>query len=176
MATADSVRLPDGLPIVERRAVRLVVLDMDGRVLLFHTHDSTDPTLGTCWELPGGGIEPGESKLDTARRELLEETGIAVAADRIGPATWRRDATYRYRGQRRLQHEWVLPIRLTEARPRVDADRRDAYEDQDCFGSRWWTVPEIVDSRDRFYPGRLAVLLPRFLSGEVIDEPFERWS
>lgn len=28
----------------------------------------------------------------------------------------------------------------------------------------------------RFYPGRLAELLPRLLAGETIDEPFELWS
>jgi hypothetical protein len=28
----------------------------------------------------------------------------------------------------------------------------------------------------RFYPGRLPELLPRFLAGEAIDEPFERWN
>jgi 8-oxo-dGTP pyrophosphatase MutT (NUDIX family) len=28
------------------------------------------------WSLPKGGIEPGENELDTARREIFEETGI----------------------------------------------------------------------------------------------------
>jgi 8-oxo-dGTP pyrophosphatase MutT (NUDIX family) len=170
------VELPTDLPLVERWVVRLVVLDAAGRVLLFHTRDSTDPSLGTCWELPGGGIEDGETQLDAARRELLEETGIQAAVDQVGSATWRRDATYRYRGERRLQHEWVLPIRLSETRPEVDPSRRDVHEGQDCFGSRWWDVDDIVRSRERFYPGRLPAVLPRFLSGAEIDEPFERWS
>ena len=28
------------------------------------------------WEIPGGVIDPGETPFETARRELLEETGF----------------------------------------------------------------------------------------------------
>jgi 8-oxo-dGTP pyrophosphatase MutT (NUDIX family) len=170
------VELSEDLPVVERRVVRLVVLDAAGRVLLLHTWDSTDPTLGTCWELPGGGIEPGETLVDAAVRELREETGIAAHADQVGRATWRRDATYRYRGERRLQHERVVGVRLPGLTPRVDTWRRDDNERADCFGARWWAQREVIESEDRFYPGRLPELLPRFIAGEEINEPFERWS
>jgi hypothetical protein len=46
------VPLPDDLPVIERSAVRLVVLDTQGRLLLFHTPDIDYPELGTWWELP----------------------------------------------------------------------------------------------------------------------------
>lgn len=48
-----------------------VVLDEQRRVLLVHH------TYGRLnWELPGGVAEPGEAPDETARRELLEETGL----------------------------------------------------------------------------------------------------
>ncbi len=38
------------------------------------------------WDLPGGGREQGESALACALRELEEEFGLRLPADRLGPA------------------------------------------------------------------------------------------
>lgn len=168
--------MPSDLPQVERDVVRLVVLDSASRVLLLHTRDPTYPELGTWWELPGGGIEPDESYIDTAIRELHEETGISVRPESVGIPTWRRDASFRYRGERRLQHESVVTVRLTQPSPAVDGSSRVGFEDEDYFSFRWWPVADILRSGERFYPGRLATLLPDFLAGEEIDEPLEVWS
>ena len=37
----------------------------------------------TTWEIPGGHVEPGESPLEAARRELYEETGTVDADIRV---------------------------------------------------------------------------------------------
>ena len=50
-----------------------VILDTQGRVLLVkHTYGPLN------WELPGGGAEQGEDIVETALREVLEETGLHV--------------------------------------------------------------------------------------------------
>jgi 8-oxo-dGTP diphosphatase len=46
-----------------------------GRVLLLAT------TYRRTWEVPGGAVEPGESPLTAARREVHEELGLRVGAD-----------------------------------------------------------------------------------------------
>ncbi|MFI5910239.1 NUDIX hydrolase [Dactylosporangium sp. NPDC051541] len=61
-----------------RPAARIVCLDAAQRVLLLHWRDPGDGTW--LWEPPGGGIDPGETPFDTARRELTEETGLDPAA------------------------------------------------------------------------------------------------
>ncbi|MER6596643.1 NUDIX domain-containing protein [Micromonospora purpureochromogenes] len=170
------IELPGDLPVVERTAVRLVVRDAQDRILLFHTRDPDHPRLGTWWELPGGGMDPGETYAETAVRELREETGFVVTAARLGPPAWRRRASFIHRQRRHLQDEVVMTVRLDAAGPDIDGAERLDYEVEDYFGFRWWTVDEVVGSTERFYPGRLPALLPRFLAGEELDEPFELWS
>jgi 8-oxo-dGTP pyrophosphatase MutT (NUDIX family) len=168
--------LPDDLPLVERTVVRLVVLDTLDQVLLFHTRDPTYPELGSWWELPGGGIEAGETYLEAAVRELREETGIEVDGEQVGAPTWQRHATFRYRGERRLQHEAVVTLRLADEAPSVSGALRVGYENEDYVGYRWWPVVEIGESDERFYPGRLPELVRVHLDGQPIDEPLEVWS
>jgi 8-oxo-dGTP pyrophosphatase MutT (NUDIX family) len=172
---------PDGLAYdIERTSVRVVLLDAGGRLLLFRTVDPSDPALGTWWELPGGGMEAGESVAQTAARELAEETGIvlpdsAVAALAVDP-TWTRTATYVRRGRRILQHELVVAVRIDAVAPEPARDGRTPEELEDYVGHRWWTVEEVAGSGERFFPGRLPAFLVPFLAGARIDEPFERWN
>jgi ADP-ribose pyrophosphatase YjhB (NUDIX family) len=57
--------------------VFVVILDPENRVLLCHRRDSD------VWNLPGGGMKPGELPTDTAIRETLEETGFDVDIKRF---------------------------------------------------------------------------------------------
>lgn len=58
-------------PLIQTGA-SVLVEDSEGRVLLQLRHDNH------CWGYPGGSMEIDEELEDTARRELLEETGIVA--------------------------------------------------------------------------------------------------
>ncbi|MGL6112285.1 MAG: NUDIX domain-containing protein [Rubrivivax sp.] len=74
----DDVRLPDGATatreyVVHPGAVAIVPLLDDGRLVL--ERQFRYPVGRVLLEIPAGKIDPGESTLACAQRELLEETG-----------------------------------------------------------------------------------------------------
>jgi ADP-ribose pyrophosphatase len=78
----DTVRLPDGTTgqreyIRHPGAVAIVAFFADGDVLL--ERQFRYPQRRTFIEVPAGKLEPGEPPLETAKRELLEETGYVGA-------------------------------------------------------------------------------------------------
>ena len=56
-----------------------IVFDADGRLLLVLR---LRPPQAGRWTVPGGTCEPGESSRQACVRELAEETGLTVAAER----------------------------------------------------------------------------------------------
>ncbi len=60
-----------------RPCAGVMLLNRDGRVFVGQRLDLTLE----AWQMPQGGIDPGEAPIDAAVRELREETG--VAADKV---------------------------------------------------------------------------------------------
>ncbi|MFE0026393.1 NUDIX domain-containing protein [Amycolatopsis sp. NPDC059021] len=79
----DEVVMPGGTPatreVIEHLgAVAVVALDADGAVTLVHQY--RHPIGRRLWELPAGLIDhEGEDPVGTAKRELVEEAGLAAA-------------------------------------------------------------------------------------------------
>jgi 8-oxo-dGTP pyrophosphatase MutT (NUDIX family) len=79
----DEVTRPDGSPgeygVVHfaNLAAGVLAIDDDDHVPLVGQHRYTLDAYS--WEIPEGGVPDGETGLDGAKRELLEETGVEAA-------------------------------------------------------------------------------------------------
>jgi putative (di)nucleoside polyphosphate hydrolase len=68
----------------------IALFNADGRVLIGRRFRDDGPEIilpGLEWQMPQGGIDPGEDLHATVRRELWEETGV-TDADILGETDW----------------------------------------------------------------------------------------
>jgi 8-oxo-dGTP pyrophosphatase MutT (NUDIX family) len=144
-------------------AARVIVVDADDRVLLLRCGDPARPEAGTWWITPGGGLEEGETPAEGARRELAEETGLAIVDD-LGPVVLETDVTFEFDGVTFDQAESYFVVR-TEAFT-VDDSRWTDIEVASLSDPRWWSIDELAETSDAVYPaGLLAVL--RDITGKM---------
>lgn len=155
-----------------RLSAKGFLVDGAGRLLLLDCVDPARPGV-RWWELPGGGVEPGEHEVDALVREVLEETGLVVSPSDVGPLVWTQESTFLHRGRRRVTRCTGRVVRVdpgTAGQPSLMEDEKDTI-----LGRRWWTPAELAATGDRFFPRNLPALLPRVLAGERVDEPFDTW-
>jgi 8-oxo-dGTP pyrophosphatase MutT (NUDIX family) len=129
-----TVRLPDGTVIPDYHvvdypgeAVAVVPIGDDGRVLLIDHYRVITDTRG--WEVPAGGIEPGESVAEAAARELLEETGYAAGE-------WQPLGRYHPSNGSSNQ---VFHVTVARGLAR----RSDPIDVNETLGLRWFTPAEV---------------------------------
>ncbi len=134
---------PTSLPY--RPCAGVMLLNRDGKVFVGQRLDS----VLEAWQMPQGGIDPGEDPLDAAWRELWEETGVERAlAELVAEAP--DELTYdlpvdligkvwkgKWRGQRQ---RWFLFRFLGE-----DADVNIATPEPEFRAWRWIDPAELPD-------------------------------
>ena len=67
-----------------RPCVAIVLFNSHGQVFVAERND----VAAACWQLPQGGIDPGETSAEAALRELEEEIGTAAATVLSETPTW----------------------------------------------------------------------------------------
>jgi 8-oxo-dGTP pyrophosphatase MutT (NUDIX family) len=141
---------------IPRRAARILLLDAQARVLLFHGWDPARPE-HTYWMTPGGGLDGGESPAQGAARELFEETGLRVSAAELGEPVWREITQFPFDGVWYRQEQEFFLYRVAEWA--VDTAGFDAIERGSIDTHRWWSAQELASTTERYYPRELISLL-----------------
>lgn len=135
-----------------RRAARLIVLDPQGRALMFrYDVPGRDP----FWVTAGGECEPGESFEDAAQRELLEETGIIADP---GPQIAQMTPEFiTVQGEPVQADERFFLIRVAKAE--IDTSRHTETEQALITQHRWFTLDELTDWPEAVFPVELADMI-----------------
>ncbi len=139
------VTLPDSELALYRPAVGIMLLNRDGNVFVGRRIDM--PAGLAAWQMPQGGIDPGETPRQAAIRELTEEVGTdkaEILAESRGwlhydvpEELWTQLGGMwggRYRGQRQ---KWFA-MRFIGA----DADIDPAATEHPEFDTWEWVAPE----------------------------------
>jgi len=128
-----------------RPCVGVMLVNGEGLVFVGKRIDNRE---GDFWQMPQGGIDPGEDLIAAAWRELHEETGVTERVAAI-IATSRKELLYdlpdnlmgklwggKYRGQRQT---WML-ARFTGGDADINLEAHDPPE----FCEWKWVAPELL--------------------------------
>ena len=160
----------DSHTVIRRRVARVLLFDDQDRLLLFYVRDPADPTSDPWWYLPGGGMDPGESPEQAARRELFEETGIENAV--IGPVVSEgRGVRFRFGGRDYEQDEWHVLGRLPQSGAIIGGG--DDLEAVAVAAHRWWTLADLETSSEVVHPLGLAETVGRLLREGPPEVPWK---
>jgi 8-oxo-dGTP pyrophosphatase MutT (NUDIX family) len=135
-----------------RPAARILLLDPHGRVLLFRFTPSDRPPF---WCTPGGAVDPGESYVQAARRELREETGLVLDC---GPELFQRHVEFiTIEGVPVSADERYFLVRTDAAE--IDTGGHTALEQRVMTRWQWFSRDDLAAHDEPYFPEDLAEIL-----------------
>ncbi len=136
-----------------RPCVGIMLLNRDGLVFVGRRRPKKpeQPRLGHEWQMPQGGIDPGEDPIRAALRELREETNVLSASLLAEAPDWycydlpeehaRKTWKGRFQGQRQ---KWFA-LRFEGDDSEIDIDYPAGGQKPEFDAWRWAAVGELVD-------------------------------
>ena len=134
-----------------RRPGAYALLPQNGRFLLTCQYNP-DPDL----QLPGGGIDPGESPLPALHREVIEETGWTISNPRKF-GVFRR---FVFMPEYDLWAEKLCHIYVARPFQRICPPKEESH--QAIWMDQEKALRHLGNSGDRYFAAKLADLINRF--------------
>jgi 8-oxo-dGTP pyrophosphatase MutT (NUDIX family) len=144
---------------LKRRSAKVLLLDPDGRVLLFSGVDPAEPSRPPIWFPVGGGVDEGETLEEAALREVEDETGLLLTD--LGPVVMTRHVEFRFDGDSYDQDESYFAVWTDAFVP--DCKRWTETEKRVMVRSRWWSLDELRATAETVFPERLAECIGQLL-------------
>jgi 8-oxo-dGTP pyrophosphatase MutT (NUDIX family) len=144
----------------------VLLVDDAGRLLLFSVGGEADEP--TRWFAVGGGVKPGETHEQAARREVWEETGLSDVT--LSPEVWRGQpwiAVWGGVAYEVRQRYFLARVPAFE----IDTSGFEDFEKASVTGHRWWTAEELATTTDVLRPAGLPQLVARLLADGPPDQP-----
>ncbi|MEP9381962.1 NUDIX hydrolase [Nocardioides cheoyonin] len=143
---------PEERPRRTRRTARVLVVDDRDRILLFADSDPGMPGRH-WWMTPGGGIDPGESDLEAAVREVGEETGLELEPGALLGPIMARQVVHGYTDVVIDQEDvffacWVPAFEVSDA-------GHTEEEKLTLAQHRWWSRDELLRTDEEIWPAAL---------------------
>lgn len=153
---------PQSRPWRRRRAARVVMV-AHSQILMLSDTDPGQPG-SRWWTTPGGGIDPGETSVEAAAREVLEETGRVIAPEELlGPVAV-RSVVHGFSDQVLAQQEEFFVVLLSEPfEPSQDGFTPDEQITLD--GWAWLPLADWNTIALPVWPAELPALI------DVLDHP-----
>ena len=148
------------LALIRHRETARILLQADsGRFLLLFSLWSPESALEPRWMSPGGGIEQSEDLQAAASRELMEETGLIVPPEALGPKVSEIEFNQPWKsGDYETGIAHFFKYRISEEFI-VDRSMWTAEEHRDILDVHWWLPEDLKASGETVGPPGLIDLL-----------------
>ena len=136
-----------------RPNVGIALFNAEGRVLIGHRFKGDGPEIilpGLDWQMPQGGVDPGEDTWDAAKRELYEETSVR-SVERLGEVPdWlvydipRTVAGRAWKGRYRGQRQKWFAVRFTGKDSEINVEKPGGGHKAEFVSWRWEPMKNLT--------------------------------
>ena len=151
-----------------RRTSRAIILNANNEILLLKVNDKplqdkSNRKQSSFWVTVGGEVEDNESVEEALQRELHEEAGFTNPVEFELVAFGEQVLPWKGLSTRFIEKFFIVRT------DQVNLDNRNlTCEELKVIGEyRWWTIDELLKTKEVVFPGCLAILIKDYINSSA---------